>query len=63
MSLRTERKRETEQEREREREGEGDSKLPRDLEDVEANKKNTCGSLAFSLFLSVVIVAKMVFRH
>ena len=59
MSLRTERKRETEQERE----GEGDSKLPRDLEDVEANKKNTCGSLAFSLFLSVVIVAKMVFRH
>ena len=39
MSLRTDRR--TERERHRE-ERERDGKLPRDLEDVEANKKDTC---------------------
>ena len=36
MSLRTDRR------RERHREEERDGKLPKDLEDVEANKKDTC---------------------
>ena len=50
MSLRTERDRET------------DSKLPTDLEDVEANKKDTCSvGWSFCQFLSVAKPQR--FRH